>query len=120
MVDGELAEVTPFAIDPSLAQHLHQVTDRAPHVEGGGHREVPPQQPSGNVGVGGDPVVAGIARPTLAVAISVTALTKIGPAVSIWHPGGTGLGYGCGPLGGGGELSAATGQHRPHTTVPRG
>jgi len=105
VVDGKRAEVAALGSDAPLAQHLDQITGGATHVEGRRHREIAPQQPTGDVGVGGHPVVAGITRQALAIAFGVPALAEVGPAVGIGHSSATCLGRCGGPSGRIGQFS---------------
>ena len=108
VIDGELAHVAALGVDAPLAEHLDQEAGGTADVERVRHPEVPPQEPSGDVGVGGDPVVAGVPRPPAAVARGVAPLAEVAAPVGVGDAGLPGLGQGQAPVGGLGQLAPET------------
>ncbi len=105
VVDGELTHVASLGVDAPLAEHLDQVSGGAADIERVAHPEVPPQQPSGDVGVGGDAVVTGVSRQPGPVARGIAPLAEVAPPVGIGDTGLASRDHGLGPLGGPGQLT---------------
>ena len=83
VLDGEAAHVAAVGLQAELAQRLDQVALGTAHVERAGHPEVAPDQVGGNVGVGGHPVVAAVARAPVALPGGVAPNAEVGGVVAL-------------------------------------
>ena len=120
VVDGEPTDVASLCVDTPLPQHLDQEPGGTADIEGIRHLEVPPQEPSGDVGIGGDPVVARIPRSSGTISRSVTPFTEVAAPVGVGDARLLGLGERQAAIGGLGQFASGDRHHPTASGVPAG